>query len=137
MKVALIAMVLACGFTARVAWAYLDVGGQPERISAASAASAEVAQVEVAQTDDTDTDIDVDGDDSGESTDSEDNSAGQVQYDDGDNSLDRDDDNSSSGDLLEAGGPGHGPVPPMPDSGECPVEFPVEGSGGCYAGSLD
>ena len=36
--------------------------------------------------------------------------------------------------LFVSGGPTDGPVPPMPGGG-CPREFPVEKSGGCYAGS--
>ncbi|TCJ16766.1 hypothetical protein E0L93_08560 [Rubrobacter taiwanensis] len=35
--------------------------------------------------------------------------------------------------LLEAGGPGDGPVPAMPGGG-CPAEFPLERGGLCYAG---
>lgn len=35
------------------------------------------------------------------------------------------------GNLMQAGGPANGPVPPMPD-GSCPVEFPTERSGACY-----
>ncbi len=35
--------------------------------------------------------------------------------------------------LFESGGPESGPLPPMPGGG-CPEEFPVEKSGGCYAG---
>ena len=33
--------------------------------------------------------------------------------------------------LLEAGGPAQGPVPPMPGGG-CPTEFPVEQGNACY-----
>lgn len=39
---------------------------------------------------------------------------------------------SSSDDLLQAGGPTTGPVPTMPD-GSCPEEFPVQESGSCRA----
>lgn len=35
------------------------------------------------------------------------------------------------GELLQAGGPSEGPVPPMP-GGECPSEFPVQRGGACY-----
>jgi hypothetical protein len=38
---------------------------------------------------------------------------------------------SSSGDLLEAGGPTSGPVPLMPGGG-CPEEYPIEENGACY-----
>ena len=36
------------------------------------------------------------------------------------------------GDLFDAGGPGSGPAPLMPD-GSCPPEFPTEEAGACYA----
>jgi hypothetical protein len=39
---------------------------------------------------------------------------------------------TTSGTLLEAGGPETGPVPTMPDGG-CPDEFPTEKDGACYA----
>ncbi len=39
---------------------------------------------------------------------------------------------SSSGDLLEAGGPASGPVPLMP-SGGCPEEYPIKENGACYS----
>ena len=35
------------------------------------------------------------------------------------------------GELLQAGGPSEGPVPPMP-GGECPSEFPIQRGGACY-----
>jgi hypothetical protein len=141
MKLALILMILACGFTARVAWAYLDFGEDPAKISAANAASAEVAQVELAQTDDSDdgSDITVSEDD-GRSSGSEDDdsdSADDTQYRDGSQDQYDDDDGSGDGDLLEAGGhpAGHdGPVPLMLD-GKCPVEFPIERLDGCYTSS--
>jgi hypothetical protein len=36
------------------------------------------------------------------------------------------------GELMNAGGPGEGPVPLMP-SGGCPEEFPTKRGGACYA----
>ncbi len=39
--------------------------------------------------------------------------------------------NNSSQSLLEAGGPGEGPVPPMP-SGGCPKEFPLQKGEACH-----
>lgn len=136
MKVALILMILACGFTGRVAWAYLEFGDDSKEISAANAASAEVAQVELAQADTSDgSDITVNEEDS-QSAGSEDDSADDGQY--GDGSQDQyDDEKGNSGDLLEAGGSPvsrDGPVPLMPD-GQCPVEFPNERPDGCYSGS--
>jgi hypothetical protein len=41
------------------------------------------------------------------------------------------DEQSSSGDLLEAGGPASGPVPLMPGGG-CPEEYPIKENGACY-----
>jgi hypothetical protein len=38
------------------------------------------------------------------------------------------------GELMNAGGPGKGPVPLMP-SGGCPEEFPTKRGGACYAAS--
>lgn len=40
---------------------------------------------------------------------------------------------SPRGELLRAGGPEEGPVPPMPGGG-CPREYPEEREEGCYAG---
>lgn len=133
MKVALILMILACGFTARVAWAYLDFGEGSGEISAANAAnagsstaSADTDPVDVAQADTAQSsDIDVTDD---QSTGSEDDSASEDQYDD----ASRDQYDDEDGDLLEAGGSPNGPVPLMPD-GECPPEFSVEQPDGCYA----
>jgi hypothetical protein len=39
---------------------------------------------------------------------------------------------SRGGNLFRAGRPRSGPVPLMPDGG-CPVEYPVERDGACYA----
>lgn len=144
MKVALILMILACGFTARVAWAYLDFGESSGKISAANAeVASEVAgdnpeQIELAQTDTTDSsngaDIDVTNN-NGQSTGSQDDdSAADDQYEDGSRDQYDDEDGSESGGLLEAGGSSSriGPVPLMPDE-TCPAEFPIQRSDGCYA----
>lgn len=40
--------------------------------------------------------------------------------------------NNSAQSLLEAGGPGDGPVPLMPGAG-CPKEFPLQKSDACYS----
>lgn len=123
-KVALIGMILACGFTGRVAWAYLDIGPGPKKIEYANAAESRESTVLVAQADtstgSTD-DIDVTQDDAADSQYDDESGAGQDQY----SEL------ASESDLLQAGGPLDGPVPPMPN-GECPIEFPVENSEGCY-----
>lgn len=41
-------------------------------------------------------------------------------------------DQYDNGNLFNAGGPTHGPVPLMPD-GSCPAEYPVKQNGACYA----
>jgi hypothetical protein len=40
--------------------------------------------------------------------------------------------NNSRQSLLEAGGPGNGPVPPMPNGG-CPKEFPLQKGKACHS----
>ncbi|MCA1715754.1 MAG: hypothetical protein LC781_02465 [Actinobacteria bacterium] len=40
--------------------------------------------------------------------------------------------NNSAQSLLEAGGPGDGPVPLMPGAG-CPKEFPLQKGNACYS----
>lgn len=120
LKVALIALVLVCGFTARVAWAFFSDGEEPGRVDASMVASTreEVAQAippagdaPVAPPVD-----DSDGSDSGDTT------SGDEQYDD----------QVDGGELMDAGGPEDGPVPFMPGGG-CPKEFPVESAEGCMA----
>ena len=39
--------------------------------------------------------------------------------------------NNARQSLLEAGGPGAGPVPPIPNSG-CPKEFPLQKGEACH-----
>jgi hypothetical protein len=123
-RISVVALVLAFGFIARAAWENLDLGVY-SAINASSVANA--------QEFDNDNDSD-DGD-----------SAADDQYDTSSGSQETttvtreettspagDQYSNSKGSLLEAGGPSGGPVPIMPD-GECPEEFPVEKSSGCYA----
>ena len=131
-KLALCCLVLACGFTARVGWAYMDVGSAVDTISAARAADTSSN----AQSESSSEDINVTADD-GTSSGSETTSAGseattaaQGQY--GDASDDQY--QEESGDLLSAGGSDKGPVPHMP-GGECPREYPVDLIDGCYTSS--
>lgn len=136
-KLALCCLILACGFTARIGWAYMDVGSSVDQISAARAADTSEAQ-EIAQTDSSgEKDINVTPDDatsSGSETDatsgSEAATAAQDQY--GSASDDQYKDGSSN--LLSAGGSNDGPVPIMPD-GQCPEEYPVNLIDGCYSSS--
>lgn len=70
---------------------------------------------------------------SGDDQNSDQSSSDEYQY----GSLAASDSTDSSGDtssgtLLEAGGPQSGPVPIMPGGG-CPDEFPVQKEGACYA----
>lgn len=128
-KLALCCLVLACGFTARVGWAYIDVGSSVDQISAARAADTSSSQ-EIAQSDSSD--INVNADDGASSgseaeTTNESTSAAQEQY--GDASDDQYED--ASDDLLSAGGSDDGPVPPMPGGG-CPSEYPINLVDGCY-----
>lgn len=129
LKIALIALVLVCGFTARVAWAFFSDEGEPGRVDASMVAS---TQEEVAQA------IPPAGEapagppaDDGDGSDSGDTTSGDEQYDDtsGDEQYD---DRVDGGELMDSGGPGDGPVPFMPGGG-CPKEFPVESAEGCMA----
>lgn len=133
MKLALCCLVLACGFTARVGWAYMDVGTSTDQISAARAANATKSQ-EIAQSDDLSSeDIDVTADDSTSSGNEADDSATatQSQYGQATENQYEDTSDDTSDDLLVAGAPDDGPVPFMPD-GECPQEYPVDLIDGCY-----
>lgn len=131
-KLALCCLVLACGFTARVGWAYLDVGSSEDEISAARAADSSLSQ-EIAQSNPSEnSDINVSSDDatsSGSETEgsNETTSAAQGQYGDAADKQYED----TSEDLLSAGGSDDGPVPLMPD-GDCPNEYPVYLVDGCY-----
>lgn len=137
-KLALCCLVLACGFTARVGWAYLDVGTAVDTISTARAADVSAASSsgsqEIAQSDSSSEDIEVtagDGTSTGSESDSssgsESTTAAQGQY--GDASDDQYQDESD--DLLSAGGSDDGPVPVMPGGG-CPSEYPIDLIDGCY-----
>ncbi len=134
-KVALVILVMACGFTGRVAWEYTQGGGAPEQIDAARVANAQ--EPEEAAPEDDITITATDGSDTTGALPEEpvvseqyasklqsatkDQYAGEDQYAAG---------TQEGGSLLSAGGPAQGPVPPM--DGECPVEFPIRMPDGCY-----
>jgi hypothetical protein len=127
-KLALIALVLACGFTARVGWAHLDLGIWPGMPGASGIANAQ--EGDSAQT--SNDDIDVGRDDATNASTSadvqyDDRTSADVQYEDQTDATAQ----GSSSPLLEAGGPQAGPVPQLPGGG-CPPEFPVDASGACY-----
>jgi hypothetical protein len=139
LKIALIALVLVCGFTARVAWEFFSDGGEPGRVDASMVAS---IQEEVAQA------IPPSGEapagppaddapagppaDDGDGSDSGDGTSGDEQYDDQVDGDEQYDDRVDGGELMDSGGPGDGTVPFMPGGG-CPKEFPVESAEGCMA----
>lgn len=115
-RLAVVVIVLACAFTMRAAWEHLGLGVYSGLESASVANAQEFAQGGGASDDQYSTG-------SGEATEREDTvveSPSDKQYADDDA-------------LLQAGGPGGGPMPVMPGGG-CPEEFPVERDGACHAG---
>jgi hypothetical protein len=117
-RIALVAAVLACAFVTRAAWEDFGLGVY-SRLDSASVANAQ----EFEQEDGESFADDQYSTGSGETTMREATvvSPPDEQY------------SANTGELLEAGGPGSGPVPTMPD-GTCPDEFPEEDGGACYPG---
>ena len=148
-KVGIIVLILACGFTAHVGWSYSVGGDDTGVIEVSRAANAEAQKVEAPMEDRTSSAA---SEDDGDPESSEDgNSSSNVeiypsgsaggsasasdQYEDETGAANQHDDGAGSGDsddLMEAGGPTSGPVPAMPDGG-CPVEYPLSQATGCYA----
>lgn len=124
-RFAVVAMVLALGFTARAGWEYFGFGLYSGMDSVSVANAQEFAQG--------DEDTDIEDTDARAADDQYDTSSGfddttkqdrtvvpaAEQYEDKDDAL------------LQAGGSSQGPVPFMPD-GSCPVEFPIEKAGACH-----
>jgi len=148
-KVGIIVLILACGFTARVGWSYAVGGDDTGVIEVSRAANAEAQEVEApmedrtsfaANEDDGTSESSEDGNSSSDVEISPSGSAGgsasaSDQYEDETGAANQYDDGAGSGDsddLMEAGGPTSGPVPAMPDGG-CPVEYPLPQATGCYA----
>lgn len=140
-KISFIVLVLAAGFTARLAYeewvrpGLFDVrpaqAQEETDLDCDDFASREDAQDELDQDPFDPNDLDPDGDGVACEPGEDDglDSADTDQYSDDDtfsNSPDREGD-----DLLEAGGPSEGPVPLMPGGG-CPEEFPVLKDGACH-----
>lgn len=135
---ALVAMVLACGFTVRAAWENFDLGVY-SGIDAASVANAQEFTDEL-----TDDSMDSTGFQDDDQYSNSSSGGADDQYSTGFGSQDtttRETTTSPSSEqytskdagLLQAGGPlDGGPVPLMP-GGECPEEFPVEKSEGCFS----
>jgi hypothetical protein len=134
MRVALVALVLSCGFTLRAAWELANPDATPSNVdfelvqsqadlNCADFASQAEAQAEF-DSDTTDPNgLDADGD--GEACEE---LGGGSEAAPGNDTADEDQYNN---DLMEAGGPASGPVPMMPGGG-CPVEYPVKLDGACY-----
>ncbi len=141
LRIFIAALVLASGFTLRVAWEQLanpttPALAQVDQYDCASFGSQESAQAELERdlSDPNNLDPDIDGiacedyDYGGGGTTS------AVQDQDGDNAAQiqyQGIDLLRPGDLLKAGGPTNGPVPLMPD-GSCPPEFPTRVNVACY-----
>ncbi|MGH3086199.1 MAG: hypothetical protein ACRDSJ_02625 [Rubrobacteraceae bacterium] len=117
-RLAAIALVLACGFVVRAGWEHFGFGVYDGIESAGVADAREFAQSDQYDNDDTSAGSQYNSVSGGQRETTE-RTVVEEQYD-------------NKGSLLEAGGPSEGPVPLMPD-GECPAEFPVNEGSGCYA----
>ena len=117
-KLALIGLVLVCGFAARAGWEALPDGGtgaEAQRVEVSRAAAQDKAsQDKGAQPQNKGPGGSPGGSRPG--GDSRPSPGASPQED---------------GTLLNAGAPSRGPVPPLPGGG-CPKEFPVAENGGCY-----
>ncbi len=141
LRMFIIALVLASGFTLRVAWEQLTdpvtpALAQTDQYDCASFGSQESAQAELERdlSDPNNLDPDANGIaceeydyGTGGGTTTTTNAA-QDQY--GTAALDQY--QQGLGNLFDSGGPTGGPAPPMPDGG-CPPEFPIEQNGACYS----
>jgi hypothetical protein len=148
LRMFVVALVLASGFTLRVAWQELahpttPALAQADQYDCASFGSQESAQAELDRNPDDPSNLDPDNDDqacedydygvSGGTTTNaaqdQYSSAAQDQY--GTATLDQYQQDLGFGTLFDAGGPTGGPAPPMAD-GDCPPEFPTQQNGACY-----
>ncbi len=150
-KIAAVALILACGFTGRMAWVYA-VGSETGNVNVSRVANAQaddtssssgsseqtgVAKaVEVTQSGSSVDELAVeDGGVSATASRYNGDTATESQYGDDTTSADQYDDSTGSedsNDLMNAGGPSSGYVPVMKD-GSCPIEFPYMNSRGCYS----
>jgi hypothetical protein len=140
LRLFIVALVLASGFTLRVAWEELanptsPAVAQEDQYDCASFGSQESAQAELERNPSDPSNLDPDND--GQACEDYDYGAGggastasatSDQYDVGAAS---DQYQQGTGSLFDAGGPTSGAVPLMPD-GSCPAEFPTEQNGACY-----
>src|SRR5919112_2674175 len=155
----IVALVLASGFTLRVAWEELANPSTPalaqeDQFDCASFGSQESAQAELEGNSDDPSNLDPDddgqacedydygADDSTTTTSTSTSSATEDQYDDANVAVV--DQGSSAaavedqyvegvGGLFDSGGAAGGAVPLMPGGG-CPAEYPMEIDGACYPG---
>jgi hypothetical protein len=156
LRLFIVALVLASGFTLRVAWEELaspttPAFAQTDQYDCASFGSQESAQAELERNPDDPSNLDPDNDgqacedydygvDGGTTTTTSTStaSATEDQYD----ASATFDQNSSAaavedqyvggvGSLFDSGGPAGGAVPLMPGGG-CPAEYPTEIDGACY-----
>jgi hypothetical protein len=135
-----VALVLASGFTLRMAWEELadpttPAFAQTDQYDCESFGSQESAQAEFERNPDDPSNLDPDLDgqacedyDYGGSSASATSTASLTSTPSPASTAD---DQYGYDSLFNAGGPANGPVPLM-TGGSCPPEFPVERSGGCY-----
>ncbi len=152
LRVGLVALVLASGFTLRAAWEFMEVSlpisatsslavAQESDLDCSDFSTQAEAQAEYDR--DTSDPNRLDADDDGEACETFDYGGSGGNNDDGGDNAAQDqyaDDetptptqpNPGNDDLMNAGGPQDGPVPVMP-SGACPAEYPVQKDQSCYA----
>jgi hypothetical protein len=154
LRLFIIVLVLASGFTLRVAWEELanpttPAFAQTDQYDCASFGSQESAQAELERNPDDPSNLDPDNDgqacedydygvDGGTTTTTSTStaSATEDQYDssatfDQYSSAAAVDQYQGVGSLFDSGGPAGGAVPLMPGGG-CPAEYPTEIDGACY-----
>ncbi len=132
MKVAAVALLVACVFTARVAWIYFEGDANPHLLGVlqvaqaqdkSSSASFSSSPASTSGTSASSTTSATPGTTSGQSDPS--SNAATNQYSSSASSQ------YSNGTGISSGGPRYGPVPLM-SNGKCPVEYPIQKASGCY-----
>jgi hypothetical protein len=154
LRLFIIALVLASGFTLRVAWEELanpttPAFAQTDQYDCASFGSQESAQAELERNPDDPSNLDPDSDSQacedydygvdGGTTITTSTSTASATEDQYDSSATFDQYSSAAaveqykgvGSLFDSGGPAGGAVPLMPGGG-CPAEYPTEIDGACY-----
>ena len=143
-----VALVLASGFTLRVAWEELANPSTPalaqeDQFDCASFGSQESAQAELERNPDDPSNLDSDQDgqacedydygvDGGGSTSASASASASATVDQYSSAAATDQyEQGVAASLFDSGGPASGAVPLMP-GGSCPAEFPTELDGACY-----